>query len=50
MYGPFSRSLSVPEDVDKDKISAEFRDGMMEITLPKSAKSMPREKTDIKIK
>ena len=49
MYGPFSRSLSVPEDVDKDKISAEFRDGMMEITLPKSAKSMPK-KTDIKIK
>lgn len=33
--GNFSRSLSVPSGIDKAKINASLKDGILEITLPK---------------
>jgi len=38
----FSRSLSVPEDVDSEKISASVSDGMLKISLERHPESQPR--------
>lgn len=48
-YGSFSRSLRLPAKVLEGKISAEFKDGIIEVHLPKAAESKPKEiKVDIK--
>ncbi|AFM26071.1 Hsp20/alpha crystallin family protein [Desulfomonile tiedjei] len=36
-YGSFQRVLSLPEDADRDHISAVFKNGVMKITLPRKA-------------
>jgi len=41
-YGSFQRSLLLPEGVDKDRLSAEYRNGMLEITAPMSAAALPK--------
>ena len=38
-YGSFFRSFQLPDDVDETKVKAEFKDGMINVILPKSAKS-----------
>jgi len=38
VYGKFERSFSLPEDVDTDKIEAEFKNGVLEIKIPKVQK------------
>lgn len=47
-YGRFVRSFRLPEDVEEDKVKAEFADGVLSVTIPKSEKSKPKE-IDIKI-
>ena len=47
-YGRFSRSFSLPEDVVAEQIKAHSRDGVMEITLPKT-EVPPSRKTEIKV-
>jgi HSP20 family protein len=37
-HGMFSRSVEIPESVDKDRISATYRCGMLHIHLPKKEK------------
>lgn len=37
--GSFSRSMSLPADVDSSKIKASFNNGLLELTIPKLAKS-----------
>ena len=37
-YGMFVRSFTLPDDVDAERIRAEFKDGMLRLHLPKSAK------------
>jgi HSP20 family protein len=46
-YGSFTRSLVLPEGVDKERISAEYRNGMLEITAPIATASLPK-KVEIK--
>jgi HSP20 family protein len=41
-YGSFQRSLVLPEGVDKDRISADYRNGLLEITAPISAAALPK--------
>ena len=44
-YGRFSRSMSLPANVDADKIKASFEDGVLEIILPKTAESKTKKIT-----
>ncbi|GAC26042.1 HSP20 family protein [Paraglaciecola mesophila KMM 241] len=38
-YGSFQRSFSLPVSVDQDAIKAEFKKGLLQVTLPKSVKA-----------
>ena len=40
--GSFSRAIHVPEDVDLEKAKAEFKDGILEVHLPKTHKTERR--------
>lgn len=42
-YGRFVRSFIVPDSVDADKVSAEFKDGVLKVHLPKSEKTKPKQ-------
>lgn len=41
-YGSFLRSFSLPETADASKVVAEFKDGVLNIRLPKSPKAQPK--------
>ena len=41
-YGKFARSFSLPDDVDADQISAESRDGVLKVRIPKTAAKKPK--------
>ncbi|HET6674580.1 MAG TPA: Hsp20/alpha crystallin family protein [Nitrospiraceae bacterium] len=41
-YGSFMRSFTLPEDADGGKISAEYKDGVLQVHLPKSEKTKPK--------
>ena len=36
-YGKVSRSFALPQELDEDRAEAKFRDGVLELTLPKKA-------------
>ena len=38
-YGSFMRSFRLPDNVDESAVKAEFKDGMLNVTLPKSAQT-----------
>ena len=35
VYGKVMRSFTLPQEVDESKVEAKFRDGVLELTLPK---------------
>ncbi|MBI2891931.1 MAG: Hsp20/alpha crystallin family protein [Deltaproteobacteria bacterium] len=41
-YGTFARSFGIPEDADPAKITAEFRDGILDVHLPKTTEVKKR--------
>jgi HSP20 family protein len=41
-FGRFSRSLSLPEGVDADRIEASFDKGVLEVRIPKPEERKPR--------
>jgi HSP20 family protein len=48
-YGSFQRSVELPVEVDADKVAANYKDGVLELTLPKSEKAKPKQiKVDVK--
>jgi len=48
-YGSFQRSVELPAEVDADKVAASYKEGVLELTLPKSEKARPKQiKVDIK--
>lgn len=40
-YGSFRRSFMLPEDADGTKVTAEYKDGLLNVRLPKSKKANP---------
>jgi HSP20 family protein len=41
-YGSFSRSLTLPDGVDADKVEANFDRGVLEVRVPKPEERKPR--------
>jgi HSP20 family protein len=41
-YGKFVRRFALPNEVDADHVTAEFKDGVMTIRVPKSAHAKPK--------
>jgi HSP20 family protein len=41
-YGKFTRSIDIPADINPDNTTAEYRDGVMRITMAKSEHARPR--------
>ena len=42
-YGQFVRSFTLPSNVDRDSIKANFSDGLLRIELPKREEAKPRQ-------
>ena len=42
-YGSFTRSFTLPNVVDTEKIKADFKDGMLRLTLPKREEAKPKQ-------
>ena len=40
----FLRSFSLPDAVDRDNIDASFKDGVLTVTLPKTAEAVKQQK------
>lgn len=47
-YGSFSRSFTLPEDADAEKVAGDFKDGVLKVHVPKSEKAKPK-KIDVKV-
>ena len=43
-YGAFERAMSLPTNVDESKISADFKNGVLELTLPKKPEAKKKTK------
>ena len=43
-YGAFERAMSLPSDVDESKIAADFKNGVLELTLPKKPEAKKKAK------
>lgn len=41
-YGSFHRSFTLPASVQQDKVRALFKDGVLELSLPKAEESKPK--------
>jgi HSP20 family protein len=41
-YGSFLRTFTLPDNIDDTKVRAEFKDGMLNVRLPKTEKSKPK--------
>jgi HSP20 family protein len=42
-YGSFSRSIALPTHIDAEKATAAFKNGVLEVTLPKKEEAKPQE-------
>jgi len=42
-YGTFSRSFTLPTVVDTEKIKAEYKDGVLRVTLPQKEEAKPKQ-------
>jgi HSP20 family protein len=42
IFGEFDRTLSLPVQLDPDRIKAEYRDGVLALYLPRSERDKPR--------
>jgi HSP20 family protein len=42
-YGSFQRSFTLPSTIKQDAIEASFKDGILEISLPKAEEAKPKQ-------
>jgi HSP20 family protein len=47
-YGQFIRRFALPGEIDATKVQAEFKDGVLKVTLPKTAAAKARS-VDVKV-
>ncbi|OVE75528.1 hypothetical protein BVX98_07370 [bacterium F11] len=47
-YGTFSRSFSLPSDAKADGIQANYKDGILKVTVPRSEEAKPK-RIDVKV-
>lgn len=43
-FGSFERSFQLPDNIEADKIEATFKNGVLSVTLPKSAEAQQQAK------
>jgi HSP20 family protein len=48
-FGEFVRTFTLPENVNKDGIEAEFKDGVLTVAIPKVEKAKPKQ-IEVKVK
>ena len=48
-YGRFSRVITLPSEVDGDKVKAEYKDGILNITFAKPESAKPKQ-IDVEVK
>jgi HSP20 family protein len=48
-YGKFARTLTLPEGVEADKVKANYKDGVLQITMP-APKGLAAKKIQIEAK
>lgn len=48
-YGSFSRTFPLPGNVKPDKVDAEFNNGVLTVTIPKSEEAKPKQ-IDVRVK
>ena len=41
-YGSFARSFSLPNSIDAEKVKAEYKDGLLTLTMPKREEAKPK--------
>lgn len=44
-YGSFTRTLTLPQGVDEEKIAADYNDGVLELHVPKPVEQRPKKIT-----
>lgn len=49
-YDAFKRTFTLPDSVDANKIDAQYRAGVLQVTLPKRKEALPEPKKKISIK
>lgn len=43
-YGSFSRTIALPAEIDADKVKADFKKGVLTVTMPKTAEAIKETK------
>ena len=43
LYGKFQRSLTLPTAVDAEKVKASYKDGLLQVVLPKAEEAKPKQ-------
>ncbi len=47
-YGTFKRAITLPHEIDSEKAEANYKDGVLEVILPKKEEAKPKEiKVDV---
>jgi len=41
-YGTFTRTFSLPNSIDSDKVAATYKDGVLTLTMPKKEEAKPK--------